>query len=55
MEEYVPVNNMARTDMRTIIPKPGASKVAGGGQVASSGVTIVTPNKEANDTKSDFT
>lgn len=55
-EPFTPVSSMRKQDMRnpTMIPKPGASKVAGGGQVASSGVTVVTPNKEADDVTSDF-
>ena len=44
-----------RTDIRKPgMTRPGAAKVAEGGQVASSGVTIVTPNKEEGDTTSDF-
>lgn len=48
------VPNAPQQDLRKVIPKQGASKVAGGGQVPSSGVTIVTGNKEADETESDF-
>ena len=41
-------------DMRKQMVKPGASKVAPNGQAVSSGVTIVTGHKEADETESDF-
>ena len=51
-KQEVPIHE--RTDMRKQQVRQGAAKVAEGGQVPSSGVTIVTPNKEEGDTTSDF-
>ncbi len=52
---YEPINNGSRQlDLRKVQERKGAAKIAEGGQVASSGVTIVTRNKEADDTESDF-
>ena len=54
-EKFEPINERSnRTDMRTIKERQGNPMVAAGGKVASSGMTIITPNKEAGDTKSDF-
>ena len=53
-QEYAPAGSAPKQDLRKQQEKQGAAKVAEGGQVKSSGVTIVTRNKEAEDTESDF-
>ena len=53
-EQYASETPAPKVDMRKSLTRPGASKVAEGGQVPSSGVTVVTPNKEADDQSSDF-
>ena len=53
-QQFEPINGTRKQDMRKVLPKAGAVKVASDKRVSSSGITIVTNNKEADDTASDF-